>query len=91
MPLPSPDTGLSAYLRDIRRYPLLSAEEERRLAHRWQEAGDSAAFEQLIGSHLRLVVGLAKKARGYGLQTADLIAEGNIGLIEAARRFDPDR
>ena len=91
MPLPSPDTGLSAYLRDIRRYPLLSAEEERRLAHRWQESGDSAAFEQLIGSHLRLVVGLAKKARGYGLQTADLIAEGNIGLIEAARRFDPDR
>ena len=91
MPLPSPDTGLSAYLRDIRRYPLLSAEEERRLAYRWQESGDSAAFEQLIGSHLRLVVGLAKKARGYGLQTADLIAEGNIGLIEAARRFDPDR
>ena len=91
MTLPTFDTSLSAYLREIQRYPLLSFEDEQNFAQRWRDSRDSKAFEQLIGSHLRLVVKLAKKAGGYGLQMADLIAEGNIGLIEAARKFDPDR
>lgn len=90
MALPTFDTSLSTYLREIQRYPLLSLEAEQDLARRWRDKNDSAAFEQLIGSHLRLVVKLAKKAGGYGLQMADLIAEGNIGLIDAARKFDPD-
>ena len=91
MTLPTFDTSLSAYLREIQRYPLLSFEDEQNFARRWRDNRDSQAFEQLIGSHLRLVVKLAKKAGGYGLQMADLIAEGNIGLLEAARKFDPDR
>ncbi|MBH64398.1 MAG: RNA polymerase factor sigma-32 [Alphaproteobacteria bacterium] len=90
MALPTFDTSLSTYLREIQRYPLLSLEAEQDLARRWRDKNDSAAFEQLIGSHLRLVVKMAKKAGGYGLQMADLIAEGNIGLIDAARKFDPD-
>ena len=90
MALPTFDTSLSTYLREIQRYPLLSLEAEQDLARRWRDKNDPAAFEQLIGSHLRLVVKLAKKAGGYGLQMADLIAEGNIGLIDAARKFDPD-
>lgn len=91
MALPTPDSSLSTYLREIQRYPLLSAEEEQDIARKWRDAPDAKAFEKLIGSHLRLVVKFAKKAGGYGLQIADLIAEGNIGLIEAARKFDPDR
>ena len=91
MTLPTFDTSLSAYLREMQRYPLLSFEDEQNFARQWRDSSDSKAFEQLIGSHLRLVVKLAKKAGGYGLQMADLIAEGNIGLIEAARKFDPDR
>ena len=91
MKLPTFDTSLSAYLREIQRYPLLSFEDEQNFARQWRDGRDSNAFDQLIGSHLRLVVKLAKKAGGYGLQMADLIAEGNIGLIEAARKFDPDR
>ena len=91
MTLPTFDTSLSAYLREMQRYPLLSFEDEQNFARQWRDSRDSKAFEQLIGSHLRLVVKLAKKAGGYGLQMADLIAEGNIGLIEAARKFDPDR
>ena len=91
MTLPTFDNSLSAYLREIQHYPLLSFDEEQNFARRWQDSRDPKAFEQLIGSHLRLVVKLAKKAGGYGLQMADLIAEGNIGLIEAARKFDPDR
>ena len=91
MTLPTFDTSLSAYLREIQRYPLLSFEDEQNFARQWRDGRDSNAFEQLIGSHLRLVVKLAKKSGGYGLQMADLIAEGNIGLIQAARKFDPDR
>lgn len=84
-------SSLSRYLREIRAYPMLSPEEERDLAERWQRSGDEAALDRLVGSHLRLVVKLAKRARGYGLPLTDLIAEGNIGLIEAARKFDPER
>ena len=91
MSLPIIDTSLFRYLREIQKYPILSFDEEQDLARRWRGQGDARAFELLVGSHLRLVVKLAKKAGGYGLQIADLIAEGNIGLLEAGRKFDPDR
>ena len=91
MTLPTFDSSHSAYLSDIKRYPLLTIEEEQDYARRWRDNRDSIAFEQLIGSHLRLVVKLARKAGGSGPQMEDFIAAGNIGLIKAARKFDPDR
>ena len=84
------EDGLAAFLRQVKTYPLLSAEEEQDLARRWQQKGDRAALDKLLGSHLRLVVKLARGASGYGLPLADLIAEGNVGLMQAADRFDPE-
>jgi RNA polymerase sigma-32 factor len=81
---------LEQYLRDISRYPLLTPEEERRLA-RTQRAGDTRAGEQLVRANLRFVVKLANEYRRYGLHPCDVIQEGNIGLMLAVRRFDPDR
>ena len=82
--------SLQAYLQKIGRIPLLSREEEVELGTRAQ-AGDQEAFEQLIVSNLRYVVSVARRYLGYGLALADLINEGNLGLIQAARRFDPSR
>jgi RNA polymerase sigma-32 factor len=82
--------GLAGFLRQVRTYPLLAAAEERELALAWQRDGDRAALDKLLGSHLRLVVKLARGASGYGLPFADLIAEGNVGLMQAADRFDAD-
>jgi RNA polymerase sigma-32 factor len=85
------DGGLRQYLMQIRRFPVLAEEEEFMLAKRWQEHGDVAAAHQLVTSHLRLVAKIAMKYRGYGLPTGDLIAEGNIGLMQAVKKFDPDK
>jgi RNA polymerase sigma-32 factor len=73
------------------RYPMLSAEEENRLTLAWQRRGDEQALDNLVGSHLRLVIKIARDNSGYGLPISDLIGEGNVGLLQAADRFDPDR
>src|ERR1700722_20068485 len=80
----------SRYLAEIRRFPLLDSHEEIRLARRWREHADRDAAHRLVTSHLRLVAKVARLYRGYGLPTSDLIAEGNVGLMHAVDRFDPD-
>ncbi|MFI5344120.1 MAG: RNA polymerase sigma factor RpoH [Chlamydiales bacterium] len=87
--LPLPEDGLKVYLQRVNAIPLLSAEEEKSLALRYQEEGDLLAAEQLVLSQLRYVVRIAKMYRGYGLAIADLIQEGTIGLMKAVKRFDP--
>ena len=83
--------GLDAYLQEIRRFPMLEADEEYGLATRWRQYGDSEAAQKLVTSHLRLVVKIAMRYRGYGLPVMDLISEGSIGMMHAVNRFDPDR
>jgi RNA polymerase sigma-32 factor len=83
--------NLAVYLREIRKFPLLEANEEFMLAKSWKEHGDLDAAHRLVTSHLRLVAKIAMGYRGYGLPLADLIAEGNIGMMQAVKRFDPDR
>ena len=83
--------GTSRYLEEIRRFPMLGAEEESLLAKRWREHGDADAAHKLVTSHLRLVVKIAVGYRGYGLPISELISEGNLGLMQAAKRFDPER
>jgi RNA polymerase sigma-32 factor len=85
------DDGLSLYIKDIRKYPLLSRADEARLARAWLDKGDTEAAHLLATSHLRLVIKIAGGYRGYGLPLADLISEGNIGMMQAIKRFDPDR
>ncbi len=82
--------GMSQYFREIWRFPLLEKEEEQMLAIRLRENGDTEAAHQLVTSHLRLVVKIAMKYKGYGLPVADLVSEGNIGLMKAVKKFDPD-
>ena len=79
------------YLEEIRRFPMLEAEEESVLAKRWREHGDADAAHKLVTSHLRLVVKIAVGYRGYGLPISEVISEGNIGLMQAAKRFDPQK
>jgi RNA polymerase sigma-32 factor len=88
---PSVEGGLARYLRDIRKFPMLAQEEEYMLAKRWREHGDPEAAHQLVTSHLRLVAKIAMGYRGYGLPLADLIAEGNLGMMQAVKRYDPER
>ncbi|HPU81844.1 RNA polymerase factor sigma-32, partial [Accumulibacter sp.] len=83
--------SLDAYIQAARQFPLLSEEEEFRLATRFRDEADLAAARQLVLSHLRLVIAIARGYLGYGLPHADLIQEGNIGLMKAVKRFDPDR
>jgi len=83
--------GTTRYLEEIRRFPMLEAEEESALARRWREHGDADAAHELVTSHLRLVVKIAVGYRGYGLPVSELISEGNIGLMQAAKRFDPEQ
>jgi RNA polymerase sigma-32 factor len=90
-PVPMPTGSLEAYIQTVNRFPLLSLEEEQSLARRWREEQDLEAARQLVLSHLRLVVALARGYLGYGLPHADLIQEGNIGLMKAVKRFDPER
>ena len=89
-PLSSED-NLSRYLKEIRKFPLLTGEEEFMLAKRWQNHGDIDAAHKLVTSHLRLVAKIAAGYRGYGLPLSELISEGNIGMMQAVKRFDPDR
>lgn len=87
----SPQDGLSRYLQEIAKFPMLDAKEEYMLSKRWQEDGDIEAAHRLVTSHLRLVAKIAFKYRGYGLPMGDLIAEGNIGMMQAVKKFDPER
>jgi RNA polymerase sigma-32 factor len=83
--------GVSQYLREIRQFPMLAEDEEFMLAKRWREHEDSEAAHKLVTSHLRLVAKIAMGYRGYGLPVGELISEGNVGLMQAVKRFDPDR
>jgi RNA polymerase sigma-32 factor len=87
----SPDGGLSRYLSEIRRFPMLAKDEEFMLAKRWQEHEDPEAAHRLVTSHLRLVAKIAMGYRGYGLPIGEVISEGNVGLMQAVKKFDPDR
>ena len=89
--MPTPVGSIDAYIQTVNRFPILSVEEEQRLARRFRDENDLEAARQLVVSHLRLVVALARGYLGYGLPHADLIQEGNIGLMKAVKRFDPDR
>jgi RNA polymerase sigma-32 factor len=91
MPALSGEASLNRYLAEIRKFPLLTAEQEYMLAKRYQEHEDPAAAAQLVTSHLRLVAKIAMGFRGYGLPVSELISEGNIGLMQGVKKFDPDR
>ena len=91
LPAFSSEGGLGRYLQEIRRFPMLTADEEFVLAKRWREHGDSDAAHKLVTSHLRLVAKIAMGYRGYGLPVSELISEGNVGMMQAVKRFDPDR
>jgi RNA polymerase sigma-32 factor len=83
--------GMGRYLEEAKRFPMLTAEQEHEFALAWHDQHDENALRQLTGSHLRLVIKIARGFSGYGLPLSDLIAEGNVGLMQAARKFDPDR
>jgi RNA polymerase sigma-32 factor len=87
----SPADGVTRYLQATRKYPFLTTQQELDFARRWRDQGDRKALEQLVGSHLRLVVKIARKNAGYGLPLADLISEGHVGLMLAVERFDTER
>ncbi len=87
----TPEGGLTRYMQQIRKFPMLSPEEELRLAVAWRNNGDTKSAHKLVSSHLRLVVKIAMGYRGYGLPVGELISEGNIGMMQAVKRFDPDR
>jgi len=91
LPVLSGESTLRRYLREIQKFPILSEEEEYMLAKRYQEHQDISAVHRLVTSHLRLVAKIAGLYRGYGLPASELVAEGNIGLMQAVRRFDPDK
>ncbi|MDR6181234.1 RNA polymerase sigma factor RpoH [Asaia bogorensis] len=86
-----PENNLTRYLQEIRKFPILSPQEEVELARRWRDKEDDAAAHKLVTSHLRLVAKIAMGYRGYGLPLNELISEGNIGMMQAVKRFDPDR
>jgi RNA polymerase sigma-32 factor len=83
--------ALTHLLADAKRFPMLSPEREQKLAQAWRNDGDETALRELVGSHLRLVIKIARGFAGYGLPVSDLVAEGNVGLMQAAQKFDPDR
>src|SRR6202023_4420611 len=85
------DTTLVRFVEEAKRFPMLSPEREQELARAWKDREDRNAMEHLVGSHLRLVVKIARGFTGYGLPLAGLVAEGNVGLMQAAEKFDPDR
>ena len=87
----APEGNLSRYLQEIRKFPMLSPEEELALSQRWRDHQDMEAAHKLVTSHLRLVAKIAMGYRGYGLPVGELISEGNVGMMQAVKRFDPDR
>ena len=91
LPAPSPEAGLSRYLQEIRKFPLLEPEQEYMLAKRWVEDQDTESAHQLVTSHLRLAAKIAMGYRGYGLPQAEVISEANVGLMQAVKRFDPEK
>ena len=91
VPSLSGEGNLSRYLQEIRKFPMLEPDEEYMLAKRWKEREDSDAAHRLVTSHLRLVAKIAMGYRGYGLPLSELISEGNVGMMQAVKRFDPDR
>ena len=91
LPALTPESSLSNYLREIRKFPMLEPQQEFQLAKNWRENGDVDAAHELVTSHLRLVAKIAMGYRGYGLPIAELISEGNVGLMQAVKRFDPDK
>ena len=91
LPVLANEGGLSRYLEEIRRFPMLEPQEEFMLAKRWREHGDREAAHKLVTSHLRLVAKIAMGYRGYGLPIAEVVSEGNVGLMQAVKRFEPDK
>ncbi|MFN4058977.1 MAG: RNA polymerase sigma factor RpoH [Roseinatronobacter sp.] len=91
LPAPSPEQGLNRYMQEIRRFPMLEPEEEFMLAKRWVDHQDTQAAHKLVTSHLRLAAKIAMGYRGYGLPQAEVISEANVGLMQAVKRFDPDK
>ena len=91
LPAISAEGGLNRYLEEIRRFPMLAPQEEFMLAKRWREHGDTEAAHKLVTSHLRLVAKIAMGYRGYGLPIGEVISEGNVGLMQAVKRFEPDK
>ena len=91
LPILSGETGLTRYLEEIRRFPMLEPQEEFMLAKSWREHGDRDAAHRLVTSHLRLVAKIAMGYRGYGLPIGEVISEGNVGLMQAVKRFEPDK
>ena len=91
LPILTAESGLTRYLEEIRRFPMLEPQEEYMLAKSWREHGDREAAHRLVTSHLRLVAKIAMGYRGYGLPIAEVISEGNVGLMQAVKRFEPDK
>ncbi len=91
LPILTPEGNLTRYLQDIRKFPMLEKQEEYMLAKRWREHDDVDAAHRLVTSHLRLVAKIAMGYRGYGLPIGELISEGNVGMMQAVKRFDPER
>ena len=91
LPALSPEQGLSRYLSEIRKFPMLEPEEEFMLAKAWVDRGDRDAAHRMVTSHLRLAAKIAMGYRGYGLPTAEVVSEANVGLMQAVKRFDPDK
>ncbi len=91
LPAPTPEGGLNRYLQEIRKFPMLEPEEEFMLAKRWVEQEDTESAHKMVTSHLRLAAKIAMGYRGYGLPQAEVIAEANVGLMQAVKKFDPDK
>ena len=91
LPAPSPEQGLNRYMQEIRKFPMLEPEEEYMLAKRWVENEDTEAAHKMVTSHLRLAAKIAMGYRGYGLPTSEVISEANVGLMQAVKKFDPEK
>src|SRR5438094_1446184 len=91
LPILTAESGLTRYLEEIRRFPMLEPQQEYMLAKSWREHGDRDAAHKLVTSHLRLVAKIAREYRGYGLPISEAISEGNVGLVQAVERFEPEK
>src|SRR6202012_5629705 len=91
LPIIAGESGLARYLQEIKRFPMLEPQEEYMLAKRWREHGDREAAHKLVTSHLRLVAKIAMGYRGYGLPISEVVSEGNVGLMQAGKRFEPEK